>query len=55
MNCGDWVESCTAVLEHFDGSFELIKWVAPGPSRAVAGVEGRPQTVPVSWERAEIN
>jgi UDP-2,3-diacylglucosamine pyrophosphatase LpxH len=55
MNCGDWVESCTAVLEHFDGSFELIKWVAPGPSRAAAGVEGRPQTVPVSWEHAEIN
>jgi UDP-2,3-diacylglucosamine pyrophosphatase LpxH len=26
MNCGDWVESCTALAEHFDGSFELIRY-----------------------------
>jgi UDP-2,3-diacylglucosamine pyrophosphatase LpxH len=26
INCGDWVESCTAVVEHFDGTFEIIKW-----------------------------
>lgn len=26
INTGDWVESCTAVVEHFDGSFELIDW-----------------------------
>jgi UDP-2,3-diacylglucosamine pyrophosphatase LpxH len=26
MNCGDWVESCTALVENHDGSFELIKW-----------------------------
>ena len=26
INCGDWIESCTAVVEHFDGSFEIIKW-----------------------------
>ncbi len=25
-NCGDWVESCTALVEHFDGSLELIRW-----------------------------
>ena len=24
VNCGDWVESCTAIAEHFDGRFELI-------------------------------
>jgi UDP-2,3-diacylglucosamine pyrophosphatase LpxH len=23
-NCGDWVESCTAMVEHFDGRIELI-------------------------------
>src|SRR6478736_2971357 len=27
INCGDWVESCTAVVEHFDGAFEIIHWV----------------------------
>ncbi|MBN9335323.1 UDP-2,3-diacylglucosamine diphosphatase [Devosia sp.] len=26
INTGDWVESCTAVIENHDGNFELIKW-----------------------------
>lgn len=26
MNCGDWVESCTALAEHTDGHFEIITW-----------------------------
>ena len=26
MNCGDWVESCTALVEHQDGMFEIIEW-----------------------------
>jgi len=26
LNSGDWVESCTALVEHFDGSFEIIVW-----------------------------
>jgi len=26
MNCGDWVESCTALVEGYDGSLELIHW-----------------------------
>lgn len=26
MNTGDWVESCTALVENFDGSFEIITW-----------------------------
>lgn len=25
-NCGDWVESCTALVEHHDGSFEVLYW-----------------------------
>jgi len=25
-NCGDWVESCTALVENYDGSMELIQW-----------------------------
>ena len=28
MNDGDWVESCTALVEHADGRFELIDWAA---------------------------
>jgi UDP-2,3-diacylglucosamine pyrophosphatase LpxH len=26
MNTGDWVESCTALVEHDDGQFEIIRW-----------------------------
>jgi UDP-2,3-diacylglucosamine pyrophosphatase LpxH len=26
-NDGDWVESCTALVEHFDGHLELVQWV----------------------------
>jgi UDP-2,3-diacylglucosamine pyrophosphatase LpxH len=26
FNCGDWVESSTALVEHFDGRIELIRW-----------------------------
>jgi len=25
-NCGDWVESCTALVEHPDGQMEIIPW-----------------------------
>ena len=24
-NCGDWVDSCTAIVEHFDGRLELVR------------------------------
>jgi len=30
MNCGDWVESCTAVAERYDGCFEIISWTEIG-------------------------
>jgi UDP-2,3-diacylglucosamine pyrophosphatase LpxH len=26
LNDGDWVESCTALVEHHDGQLELIDW-----------------------------
>ncbi|MTW20332.1 UDP-2,3-diacylglucosamine diphosphatase [Allochromatium palmeri] len=44
-NCGDWVESCTALVEHHDGRLELLRWtdaypeslsVAPVPEPAMA-------------------
>jgi UDP-2,3-diacylglucosamine pyrophosphatase LpxH len=25
LNCGDWVESCTALIEHWDGTIELYR------------------------------
>ncbi len=26
LNTGDWVESCTAIAEHHDGTFEILRW-----------------------------
>jgi UDP-2,3-diacylglucosamine pyrophosphatase LpxH len=45
INCGDWVDNCTAVIEHFDGRMELVRWAAlPGAlaeTRAMAvGADG---------------
>lgn len=25
-NCGDWVESCSALVEHEDGRLEIVRW-----------------------------
>ena len=30
LNDGDWVESCTALVEHQDGRFEIVTWNAQG-------------------------
>jgi UDP-2,3-diacylglucosamine pyrophosphatase LpxH len=27
MNCGDWVESCTALVETYDGVWKIIDWL----------------------------
>ena len=31
INTGDWVESCSAVVEHHDGRLELIRWTELAP------------------------
>ena len=36
VNCGDWVESCTAVAEHADGKLEIIVWTALAHAEAPA-------------------
>ena len=46
INTGDWVESCTAAVEHFDGHIEIIDWSAS--SRALS--EQRGAVVPL-WRR----
>jgi len=44
INDGDWVESCTALVEHHDGRLELIDWAAlNGLSFFTAPLEGLPQ------------
>lgn len=35
VNTGDWVESCTAIAEHHDGRFEIIRWAETAAERAI--------------------
>jgi len=35
VNCGDWVESCTAVAEDFDGKLEIITWTKTAQKRKI--------------------
>lgn len=34
-NCGDWVDSCSAIVEHLDGQLELIQWVGTKPAARI--------------------
>jgi UDP-2,3-diacylglucosamine pyrophosphatase LpxH len=48
INCGDWVESCTAVAEHEDGRFEIITWTQGG----AAADRGAPAAIPAQARAA---
>ena len=42
-NCGDWVENCTALVEHDDGRLEIVRWdgaLAAPALRAAAEAAG---------------
>jgi UDP-2,3-diacylglucosamine pyrophosphatase LpxH len=36
INTGDFVESCTAIVEHHDGRIELIEWQKQQPELEIA-------------------
>lgn len=48
LNDGDWVEHCTALVEHHDGTLELLHWgdrrtsLARIPPRTRTAADGRP-------------
>jgi len=52
VNDGDWVEHCTALVEHDDGSLELLHWTEQQQrlalAEAVAAPVGAPQELPVA-------
>jgi UDP-2,3-diacylglucosamine pyrophosphatase LpxH len=48
VNCGDWVESCTAVAEHADGRLELIRWADRTAAPAAEFGAARPAETPVA-------
>jgi UDP-2,3-diacylglucosamine pyrophosphatase LpxH len=48
INTGDWVESCTAIVEHEDGRMELIDWSRRIPAKAGLKAVPDPDRQPVA-------
>ena len=50
LNDGDWVESCTALVEDARGHLEILRWatttLAGHPAGAIAGAEGETALIP---------
>ena len=40
LNCGDWVDSCTAIVEHLNGTMELVHWQATTAPAATSSLLG---------------
>ena len=58
INCGDWVDSCTAILEHQDGRMELVEWgsqhsVTEVLAAQLAAEPALPQSIPAAARQAE--
>ena len=54
MNTGDWVESCTAVAENEDGSFELIKWTRLSAAGEAELKAAKGKSEPVAADASEV-
>ncbi len=59
LNCGDWVDTCSAIVEHFDGRIELVRWGVNGASarstvHALALVERPNPNPPAQDERIDL-
>ena len=48
-NDGDWVESCTALVEHFDGRLELINWIERWALDPLSGAVADEPEIEVSY------
>jgi UDP-2,3-diacylglucosamine pyrophosphatase LpxH len=44
-NDGDWVESCTALVEHFDGRLEILNWTSLRTLDPLAATPSRRRTL----------
>jgi UDP-2,3-diacylglucosamine pyrophosphatase LpxH len=53
-NTGDWIENCTALVEHDDGRFELIHWIDAWPAVAQEHDEEEEEKENPRWQEHEI-
>ena len=45
VNCGDWVDSCTAIVEHIDGRLEPVQWAQGADLAASSEHRGQAYTL----------
>lgn len=48
VNTGDFVESCTAIAEHEDGRFEILRWQTTAAEREAAAAAQRVKALPAA-------
>jgi UDP-2,3-diacylglucosamine pyrophosphatase LpxH len=48
LNDGDWVESCTALVERHDGVFEILRWLDARKALAPASIAAPPLPEPLA-------
>ena len=57
INCGDWVDSCTAIVEHADGRMELVHWQGTRSENIhpeATAASGTPEAIPVPPAAASL-
>jgi UDP-2,3-diacylglucosamine pyrophosphatase LpxH len=52
VNTGDFVESCSAIVEHVDGRLEIIYWRTTAAERVIAIAEEKPKALPAPQAKA---
>lgn len=54
VNCGDWVDSCTAIVEHLDGRLELVDWGAESRDATPPWISDSAAPVPAASPAAAL-
>jgi UDP-2,3-diacylglucosamine pyrophosphatase LpxH len=54
-NDGDWVESCTALVEHFDGRLEILDWSKERDFSPLEAYRGAPEAQAAAPSHAQPN
>lgn len=49
LNCGDWVESCTALVEDYEGNFHIIHWLEKASSLKLNNDAGQTMITNIEW------
>jgi UDP-2,3-diacylglucosamine pyrophosphatase LpxH len=55
LNCGDWVESCSALVEEWDGTLRILTWAAPGSKPAGSDIVGKESNTKANQDEGSVH